>query len=813
MTYIEDLLHDRYYQPGESSWADLTDRVIGYVYEGAGEKERDAAHKALLNREFIPSSPVLMNAGTRYPMMISCFVLPVHDNIQSIMETLSNTVFIQKFGGGVGINFSEIRPEGSVIKSTNGVASGPVSFMGFWNTGMNVIRQGGKRQGAMMGILGVDHPDLPLFLNAKQQEGELTNFNLSIMLPGEFWDRPDRDARLREIAEHTWANGEPGVLFHDNINAERSYGGLEINATNPCWAGDTKVWTAHGPRRFDELAAKGKDVNVLTETDSGRLVFRTMRKPRKTGEKRLWEIGLNNGTTLRTTGNHIVILKGGMEVRVENLKPGARLSSVYRYKANSKGYLRLSNGTEDPLEHHVAVELSAGRRPDYPYEHCHHIDGNQANNVPENLQIIPAAEHNRMKMIGKDNPMFGVWDERNPLYGYDVAGENNPRYRDDVTVEKVKTFKEQGLTHEEVALRLGCSVHTVKARWKLAKTAANHVVVSVTQTDSIAPVYDGTVDETHTYFVMAGDNDAILSHNCGEVPLPPYGACCLGSINLTAALKYDEPRNRYDLSPSKLRILVNVGVEFLNRVLDRNWWPVDEIEAFENRYRPIGLGVMGLADVLASLRIPYGSSGAQAYVRHLMSTIRYLAEQAAERYAKQYDKPHNATLFSIAPTGSISMLAGCSYSIEPYFTFTGQKHVEAGEFDIDSSIVERVAHLFGEEVTKGDWDIIAETGSVANTGLSYEAKDVLKTANEIPWQDHIRMQAAVQQYVDSAVSKTINMPNSATVDDVVQAITMAWAHGCKGLTIYRNGSRRDEVIAGTGGVNEDGFLECDICEI
>ncbi len=515
-TSIEELLQTRYYQPGENSWEDLVERVINHVYRDEPDLYKRAdAWDAVYDKAFLPSSPVLMNSGTRYPMLCSCFVLPVDDSIEGIMTSLSRTAYIQKFGGGVGIDFSPIRKEGSHIKSTNGIASGPVSFMGLWNEAMNVIKQGGKRQGAMMGVLRSDHPDLEYFLRAKRVEGRLTNFNLSVAIDGEFWYDGRGKALLKEIASHTWVNGEPGVLFLDNINRKNPYG-TPITATNPC----------------------------------------------------------------------------------------------------------------------------------------------------------------------------------------------------------------------------------------------------------------------------------------GEVPLPPYGACNLGSINLNKALAWDKASG-FSIDFDRLRDLVRIGVEFLNHVLDTTWWPFQELADFQNKHRPIGLGVMGLADILALQGLAYSTSKGRDYVHGLFAFIQKEAANASYAFhtTRRNESRMNAVRLAIAPTGTISMLAGASYGIEPYFTFAGTKKVEAGSFTIDEPLVEAVVTNVMHDSLTSEWrSIIRDTGSVQKTGLSPETKAVLRTATEMPWFSHVAMQATIQEYVDSSVSKTINMPNDASVEDVAIALSTAHNYGCKGITIYRTGSRRDEVM-------------------
>ncbi len=512
---VQNLLEQRYYRPGETSWHDLVNRVVSYL-EPRHCNFRTDLRKAMEGLELIPSSPVLMNAGSDRPMMCSCFVLPVSDSIEAIMKSLTDTVMIQKYGGGVGLNFSPIRQEGSIVSSTQGRASGPVSFMEFWNAAMNVIRQGGKRQGAMMGVLNVDHPDLQLFLAAKSQEGKLTSFNLSVGLTQEFFVDYLLESKKRYpcgltagqiltlIAEGIHTNGEPGVLFLDNINANNPYP-MRISATNPC----------------------------------------------------------------------------------------------------------------------------------------------------------------------------------------------------------------------------------------------------------------------------------------GEVPLPSYGACCLASINLNAVIMESYPMVNWN----KLQDLTVLGVEMLNRILKTTWWPIDEVALFMRSYAPIGLGVMGLADLLAKLELPYGSSGALEVVDEIFSAMRRVAEKAS--------KGRNHTVLSVAPTGSIAMIAGASYGIEPYFSLSYTKKVEAGEFHVmPQPFVDAMQKEFGlDPRTSKEFTELRETGSIQHSFIdAHPLEPVFRTANEIDPMDHLWMQATIQRHVDNSVSKTINLPPVYPIHAIIRLLLEAHKLGIKGLTMYRQGSREIEVI-------------------
>jgi ribonucleoside-diphosphate reductase alpha chain len=520
---IVELLDARYARDGEYSWEcedtweKICNRVARYLFDGT-EKSWSYFGRMMYNKEFIPSSPVLMNAGSEYPMMCSCFVLPIEDDIDKIMEALHKTVRIQKYGGGVGINFSPIRPEGSNISTTGGHASGPVSFMKFWNAAMDVIRQAGKRQGALMGVLNWHHPDIDRFLRAKEEEGVLPNFNLSVGLDDEFWQklrRGDSDAEilLNAIATGIWNNGEPGLLFLDTINEKSTYE-EEIMSTNPC----------------------------------------------------------------------------------------------------------------------------------------------------------------------------------------------------------------------------------------------------------------------------------------GEVPTPAYGACCLGSINLVSCVEDGE----FDWG--KLEEIAIGGACILDRVIEESYWPWPEIQAFERGNWPLGVGVMGLADTLALLGLPYDVSydDTHEFVCGVMDVIYNTVKETADKLADTYKHAKPKAYLSIAPTGSIAMLAGgVSYSIEPRFYHYVIKTVEQGTFkQINPVLEDAVWNMEGRNLTEQEKHIVKTTGSVEDMEtLSEHARKVLRTALEIHPLDHLKMQDVIQRYVDHSVSKTINLPSDTTIDDIETYIVYAHSLGLKGLTMYRSGSREDEVIS------------------
>ena len=297
---------------------------------------------------------------------------------------------------------------------------------------------------------------------------------------------------------------------------------------------------------------------------------------------------------------------------------------------------------------------------------------------------------------------------------------------------------------------------------------------------------------------------------CGEQPLLPYESCNLGSINLARFVREIDGVPTVDYQ--RLREVVNVTARFLDNVIDANSYSVDKIEHMTRATRKTGLGVMGFADLLARLRIPYDSEEGLEMGRAIMKFIQREADRTSEQLAEErgvfpafegsiYDAPgqprmRNACRLTVAPTGTISMIAGCSSGIEPLFALCYRKqNILGGEslLYVDDGF-EQVARDEGF-YTKELMEYLAEGGSLQERDDVPEwVKSVFITSAEISPEMHVRMQAAFQESVDAAISKTINFPNEATKEDVTQAYTLAWELGCKGITVYRAGSREAEVL-------------------
>jgi len=537
------------------------DRGYG-ASDGAVEALAEAFYELMAKRLFMPNSPTLMNAGRPLGQLSACFVLPVEDALSNgksgIYDTLTAMALVHQSGGGTGFSFSKLRPKNDIVRSTMGVASGPVSFMTLFDASTDVVKQGGTRRGANMGILRVDHPDVMDFVTCKDDTTKITNFNISVAVT---------DAFMAALEK-----GESYDLLHPKTRA------------------------------------------VVGRLDARTVWDRIIHGAWKTGEPGVFFI--------------------------------------------------------DRANHYNPV------------------------------------------------PHLGAYEATNP---------------------------------------------------------------------------------------------------CGEQPLLPYDVCNLGSINLGEFVVDN------DLDWAQLRRVVHLCTHFLENVIDANHYPLPEITELAQKIRRIGLGVMGLADVFVRLGIPYDSADAVELGRKVQRFIDNEAKIESERLAGQRGafaewersiwgpdataardasgkrirpmrRLRNCNVTTVAPTGTISIIAGCSSGIEPLFAVAfmrNQAGVLMPDVNEDFVAIARREGWYSEDLIKR----VAETGHARHPEVPEKWQRVFITANDISAEWHVRMQAAFQEANDSAISKTVNFANTATEEDVAQIYRMAFELGCKGVTVYRDGSRDMQVLS------------------
>ncbi len=926
---------------------DLLRRVAGNIAsieknygleEAHVEKIADDFHRVMSESRFMPNSPTLMNAGRELQQLSACFVLPLEDSMEGIFTALKNMALVQKTGGGTGFAFDRLRPSNDIVRSTNGVASGPLSFLKIFDAATEAVKQGGTRRGANMGSLIYNHPNILEFICCKEKEDEINNFNLSVTVSDEFMRKatgedPDPlynliNPRTKEIyhdpetgeeikidavavfdliVQKAWEKGDPGIIFIDQMNRCNPTPHIgKYETTNPCIPADTFVQTSEGPKQVKELI--GKEVTLLV---NGKPFNSKEAGFYKTGVKQLLSIKTREGYQLRATGDHPVLKAGKMScnnpetewIKAENLAPGD-LIILHNHRndqsweglyGDKEGYLiglLAGDGTlnADKALHScwtacnaeaeatvMGAASPAARSLSYrnDFEGCQKVtDRNEYRPglaairevalslglSPGNGVITPYLETKtssgfvRAFLRGFFDAGGSVRDTKD--YGLSIRlaqGDINrlraaqrmlarfgiisticgnrrtenltlyPNGKTDQAGYKSRPEHELVITNDNLgvfALQIGFGDRTKQEQLEtaLSKNSRNlsrehfTATVELIIPDQYEDVYDIQVPGINAF-----DANGLVVHNCGEQPLLPYEACCLGSINLG---KY--VTNKAEIDWDRLDADLKTVVRFLDNVIDASNYVIPEIAAMHKEgNRKIGLGIMGWHDMLVRLGITYDSEEAIATADRVMQFINDKAKLesavlAGERgvfpnfegsiydTGKVEDRVRNATRTTIAPTGTISILTSASSGIEPYFSIAFIRKNILGGLDLPEvnplflEIAKREGFYSEELISE-----IAQSGKIPEgSAVPKTYKDLFKTAMEIEYKWHVRHQAAFQKHTDNAVSKTINLKQDATIEDVKFAYISAWEAGCKGITIYRDASRTKQVLNVGDGVEE-----------
>ncbi len=883
-------------------------------YEGENaEATEEKFFEMMKNLEFLPNSPTLMNAGTGIGQLSACFVIPVEDSMEGIFTSLKNAALIHKSGGGTGFSFSRLRPSEDMVSSTTGVSSGPISFMKVFDAATEVIKQGGKRRGANMGILRVDHPDIMDFINMKSDMKTLQNFNISVAITNAFMEALEKDEeydlinpRTKKTAKrlparmvfdliiaNAWKNGDPGVLFIDEINQKSPVKHLgEIEATNPCVTGDTLIYTSQGLISAKTLYLSQKKPVITSDS--------RLSKTKKslnasnvfiTGEKEVFKLETKEGYNLKLTENHKVMTQRGW-VEAKKLETTDEIHILNRKGCfGKKGSLSLGkilgwylgDGTlkSDRITLSFFGKEKEELAPLFSDLINREVKGLQKINREYTINVvkIPSRDESRvssqrLKVLAHEyglNPskydldekvftasekfqkgfLAGLFTADGTVIGTSKKGFSVRLAQSNLdVVKKIQqmllnfgivshVYENRRPKHTKLMPngKGGQSSYTCKAQHELVISKENLVTFkkeinfltkakkdrlnkSLKLLKARGPykeyflatfkslkclgtevVYDLTEPLTHSFIA-----NGLVVHNCGEQPLLPYESCNLGSINLNKTMAV---RGK-DIDWNKLEQITFNAVHFLDNVIDINNYPIPEIAETSRKTRKIGLGIMGFADILYQLGIAYnceeGTKMGERIMRFVDEKSKEMSIRLAQTrgtfpayegsfYHKNGIKIRNACTTTVAPTGTIGMLAEASGGLEPNFAISYIKNVMDGtELVYTNKFFEDIAKAEGF-YSKELMHEIARTGSIQSfPQIPDHIKKVFVVAQDITPEWHIKMQAAFQKHVDSSVSKTINFPPEASIKDVEKTYILAYKLHCKGVTIYRDGSRENQVL-------------------
>ena len=765
----KEIIKSRYAVSGET-WEDISTRVgkavgfhdINYI---------STFQEMIYNLYFIPGGRILRNAGKQRGSLFNCYNLPIGDSVEEIGQYIKDSLILWSEGGGVGCDFSTLRPKGDAILGKGGKTSGLVSFIEATDAVSKTIESGGSRRAAALGHVHVSHPEVLDFIDAKIDGNKLSYFNISVAVNGNFLAAVERDdtwtfsfngkAYNTVPARSIWTKiirnmhkcAEPGLINWDNFTKNNSYYYAPVVGTNPCFHGDTLIETVHGKIPIKDIK---DDTYVYTMSNDGSLNIKKATASWMSGRNRLVCKIKYKGGYLTVTPDHKVYTLNRGWVQAQNLKHGDRLKSILRIRRGAKySSVKLSEELKDyRMEHRFVYEGVYGElQPEFD---VHHINGDTYDNRIENLESIHHNTHSTLTRYSSANNH----QVRCKKTGRFISSENS-KYGKKTIIPLPKYLK--------------------------SNICGSRTVIAVKVHDIKCDVYDISVEDTHN--VIA---NGIVAHNCGETCLSAYEACCLGSIVLPSFLTQT---GRTDWA--KLEKVIHAGIRFLDNIIDINKYALKQIEINVMNGRRIGLGVMGLAEYLFAKKVRYGSLKSIDKIEQLFKFIRNTCYQASIKLASEkrtfskfdavaYGKAffirtlpvslrkdiktygiRNVTLMAMAPTGTISLIPECQSGIEPLF----------------AKAVMRRDHISERLYIHPEYKRV----------LNKEIPNYLVDTNDLTATDHLEVQAAVQKYTDCSVSKTINLPKETKVDGLSELL-LEYIHDLKGVTVYRDGSIENQVL-------------------
>lgn len=770
---------ERKYRYENESFDEWLDRVSG---------NNKTVRNLIISKRFLFAGRILSNRGLdkigKKVTYSNCYVMAQpEDNIESIFECAKGLARTFSFGGGCGVDISKLAPKGATVNNAAKETSGAVSFMDLYSLTTELIGQNGRR-GALMISLDCHHPDIEDFITIKSDLDKVTKANISIRVTDDFLqavvddadfkleftreetgEKIEKTVRASEIfdnfAKMNWDYAEPAFLFWDRIKQYNLLGNdenFEYVGVNPCLTGDTLIETTKGAIQIKDLVGQTPDVYCMDE--NGNPTIQTASKVWLTRKDATVVKVTTSKGEIKCTPDHKIHTRNRGWVCASELQKGDKLTGLNRaMKDESHLAISLSGSKYIPEHRFVASYYYEIQNKD-----VHHIDGDTFNNTINNLEVLDHSTHSKISNTGRK--IEALRDEKGKYI--------------------CKPIKKK-----RISINQGASV------------GRNWLVQSVEYLNEKEDVYDMTVPIYHNFVA-----NRIVVHNCAEEPLPAGGSCLLGAINLAEFVTDPfTPCAQFDYVTFEK--VVTDSVFALNKVLDEGL-PLHPLEIQRETvrdWRQIGLGIMGLADMLVKLGITYGSDESIELCDEIGKALALYAISASSKLGKlegsypkfdkdkvsksEFYKAHakeftldtlrNSQLLTIAPTGTISTMVGVSGGVEPIFANYYTRKTES---------------LHGEDVyykvfTPIAWEYLQKNGYGEDES---KLPEYFVVSQDIPYKKRIDMQSVWQKHIDASISSTVNLPNSATVEDIKDLYLYAWEKGLKGITVYRDGCKRSGVL-------------------